>query len=201
MPPSPTRSAAQLSGGQQQRLALARALVAEPRLLLLDEPLSNLDALLREQMRSELRRLQKEVGVTAVYVTHDQSEALALSDRIAVMHNGRIVQIGTPHQIYHQPRNAFVATFVGRSNLLRGELAGTTRKTDSARIATALGLVLCNASNDAGGLPPAAALIRPEHVVLTAAAGPAELGRQSISRPRLSGRVSRRGHRICRAGW
>ena len=95
------RSAAQLSGGQQQRLALARALVAEPRLLLLDEPLSNLDALLREQMRSELRRLQKEVGVTAVYVTHDQSEALALSDRIAVMHNGRIAQIGTPHQIYH----------------------------------------------------------------------------------------------------
>jgi ABC-type Fe3+/spermidine/putrescine transport system ATPase subunit len=116
------RSAAQLSGGQQQRLALARALVAEPSLLLLDEPLSNLDALLREQMRSELRRLQKEVGVTAVYVTHDQSEALALSDRIAIMHNGRIMQIGTPHQIYHQPRNAFVATFVGRSNLFRGDL-------------------------------------------------------------------------------
>ena len=121
------RSAAQLSGGQQQRLALARALVAEPRLLLLDEPLSNLDALLREQMRTELRRLQKEVGVTAVYVTHDQSEALALSDRIAVMHNGRIVQIGTPHQIYQQPNNAFVATFVGRSNLLRGALLGARR--------------------------------------------------------------------------
>ncbi|MGZ3361075.1 MAG: ABC transporter ATP-binding protein, partial [Xanthobacteraceae bacterium] len=85
-----SRSAAQLSGGQQQRLSLARALVAEPRLLLLDEPLSNLDALLREQMRSELRRLQKEVGITTVYVTHDQSEALALSDRIAVMHDGRI---------------------------------------------------------------------------------------------------------------
>ena len=116
------RSAAQLSGGQQQRLALARALVAEPRLLLLDEPLSNLDAQLREQMRIELRRLQKEVGVTAVYVTHDQSEALALSDRIAVMHKGRIVQIGTPHQIYQQPGNVFVATFVGRSNLLRGAL-------------------------------------------------------------------------------
>ena len=123
------RSAAQLSGGQQQRLALARALVAEPRLLLLDEPLSNLDALLREQMRSELRRLQKEVGVTAVYVTHDQSEALALSDRIAIMHNGRIVQVGTPHQIYHQPRNAFVATFVGRSNLLRGKLLDGDAKT------------------------------------------------------------------------
>ena len=157
-----------MSGGQQQRLALARALVAEPSLLLLDEPLSNLDALLREQMRSELRRLQKEVGVTAVYVTHDQSEALALSDRIAIMHNGRIVQIGTPHQIYHQPRNAFVATFVGRSNLFRGKLL--ERNNGHARIATALGPVLCEASNDATG--SAAALIRPEHVVLTAAAGP-----------------------------
>src|SRR5882724_6311538 len=103
------RSAALLSGGQQQRLALARALVAEPRLLLLDEPLSNLDALLREQMRIELRRLQKEIGITTVYVTHDQSEALALSDRIAVMTTGRIAQIGTPHQIYQQPGSAFVA--------------------------------------------------------------------------------------------
>ena len=165
-----SRSAAQLSGGQQQRLALARALVAEPSLLLLDEPLSNLDALLREQMRSELRRLQKEVGVTAVYVTHDQSEALALSDRIAILHNGRIVQIGTPHQIYHQPRNAFVATFVGRSNLFRGELL--ERNDGHARIATVLGPVLCEAPNDAAGAAPAAALIRPEHVVLTAATGP-----------------------------
>jgi iron(III) transport system ATP-binding protein len=177
------RSAAQLSGGQQQRLALARALVAEPSLLLLDEPLSNLDALLREQMRSELRRLQKEVGVTAVYVTHDQSEALALPDRIAIMHNGRIVQVGTPHQIYHQPRNAFVATFVGRSNLLRGELL--ERNNGRARITTTLGPVLCAAPNDAGGVVLAAALIRPEHVVLTAAAGPAD---SSINRFR--GRVS-----------
>jgi len=169
------RSAAQLSGGQQQRLALARALVAEPSLLLLDEPLSNLDALLREQMRSELRRLQKEVGVTAVYVTHDQSEALALSDRIAVMHNGRIAQIGTPHQIYHQPRNVFVATFVGRNNLLRGKLL--ERNNGHARIATALGPVLCQAPNDARAAPSAAALIRPEHVVLTAAAGATGINR------------------------
>jgi len=171
------RSATQLSGGQQQRLALARALVAEPSLLLLDEPLSNLDALLREQMRSELRRLQKEVGVTAVYVTHDQSEALALSDRIAVMHNGRIAQIGTPHQIYHQPRNVFVATFVGRNNLLRGKLL--ERNNGHARIATALGPVLCQAPNDARAAPSAAALIRPEHVVLTAAAS---MGDSSINR-------------------
>jgi iron(III) transport system ATP-binding protein len=177
------RSAAQLSGGQQQRLALARALVAEPSLLLLDEPLSNLDALLREQMRSELRRLQKEVGVTAVYVTHDQSEALALSDRIAIMRNGRIAQIGTPHQIYHQPCNAFVATFVGRSNLFRGELL-ERKQNGSARIATALGPMLCEAPNDAGAPMLAAALIRPEHVVLTAAAG---VGDTSINRFR--GRV------------
>jgi iron(III) transport system ATP-binding protein len=178
------RSAAQLSGGQQQRLALARALVAEPSLLLLDEPLSNLDALLREQMRIELRRLQKEVGVTAVYVTHDQSEALALSDRIAIMHNGRIVQIGTPHQIYHQPRNAFVATFVGRSNLLRGELL-ERKPNGHARIATALGPVLCETPTDASGAVPAAALIRPEHVVLTAVAEP----RESVIN-RFRGRVS-----------
>ena len=159
-----SRSAAQLSGGQQQRLALARALVGEPRLLLLDEPLSNLDALLREQMRGELRRLQKEVGVTAIYVTHDQSEALALSDRIAIMHNGTIVQIGAPRQIYDQPRNAFVATFIGRSNLLPGTVLDSDQQ--SVRIATALGPVLCKAPSSAGARTPGAALIRPEHVIL-----------------------------------
>ena len=160
------RSAAQLSGGQQQRLALARALVGEPRLLLLDEPLSNLDALLREQMRSELRRLQKEVGVTAVYVTHDQSEALALSDRIAIMRNGAIVQIGAPRQIYDEPRNAFVATFVGRSNLLPGKLLNRDQQSAQALIATTLGPILCKASNSAADHAPGAALIRPEHVLL-----------------------------------
>ena len=178
-------SAAQLSGGQQQRLALARALVAEPRLLLLDEPLSNLDAQLREQMRTELRRLQKEVGVSAVYVTHDQSEALALSDRIAVMHKGRIVQIGTPHQIYQQPNNVFVATFVGRSNLLRGALLEYDAQDRSARIATSLGPVLCKARDGAAGPSPSAALIRPEHVVLTPVAGSGEPGLN-----RFRGRVS-----------
>jgi iron(III) transport system ATP-binding protein len=179
------RSAAQLSGGQQQRLSLARALIAEPQLLLLDEPLSNLDALLREQMRSELRRLQKEVGVTAIYVTHDQSEALALSDRIAVMNNGAIAQIGTPRDIYHQPRNAFVAGFVGRSNLLHGKLLEHDTHNGNARIATALGPVLCYAPNAAAGAVPGAALIRPEHVVLTAAAG---IGEAILNRFR--GRVS-----------
>src|SRR5437016_2021621 len=118
------RSATRLSGGQQQRVALARAIVHEPRLLLLDEPLSNLDAQLRDEMRVELKRLQSKIGITTVYVTHDQSEALALSDQIAVIDQGRITQIGSPHDIYFRPANAFVARFVGATNLLAGRLTG-----------------------------------------------------------------------------
>jgi iron(III) transport system ATP-binding protein len=117
-----SRQATQLSGGQQQRLALARALVAKPSLLLLDEPLSNLDAKLREKMRFELKRLQHEVGITSIYVTHDQSEALALSHDIAVMENGRIVQIGSPKDIYEQPTSDFVADFVGTTNFISGKV-------------------------------------------------------------------------------
>jgi iron(III) transport system ATP-binding protein len=120
-----SRQATRLSGGQQQRLAMARALVMNPRLLLLDEPLSNLDALLREAMRLELARLQKEHGITTNYVTHDQSEALALSDQIALMNHGRIVQTGTPQEIYRNPATAFVADFIGTTNLLRGDLVET----------------------------------------------------------------------------
>ena len=112
------RAATKLSGGQQQRLALARALVMEPQLLLLDEPLSNLDAKLRERMRFELKRIQRELGLTTVYVTHDQTEALALSHMIAVMNQGRIVQIGTPRDIYERPSDRFVADFVGTTNFL-----------------------------------------------------------------------------------
>jgi iron(III) transport system ATP-binding protein len=116
------REATKLSGGQQQRLALARALVMEPRLLLLDEPLSNLDAKLRERMRFELKRLQRELGITTVYVTHDQSEALALSHSIAVMNAGRIEQTGTPREIYERPRNQFVADFIGSTNFLEARV-------------------------------------------------------------------------------
>jgi iron(III) transport system ATP-binding protein len=118
------RGSTQLSGGQQQRLAFARGLVRKPNLLLLDEPLSNLDAKLREQMRVELKRLQRTLGVTTVYVTHDQSEALALSDEIAVFSSGRIVQRGSPQEIYRRPRNQFVADFVGSANFLSGTVAG-----------------------------------------------------------------------------
>jgi iron(III) transport system ATP-binding protein len=116
------RPATQLSGGQQQRVALARAVVQQPGLLLLDEPLSNLDAQLREDMRGELKRLQGQLGITTVYVTHDQSEALALSDRIAILDQGRIRQIGSPEDVYFRPANAFVARFVGATNLLDGRL-------------------------------------------------------------------------------
>ena len=108
----------QLSGGQQQRVALARALVYEPRVLLLDEPLSNLDAKLRVEMRSEIRNLQRELGVTALYVTHDQEEALSISDRIVVMNQGRIEQISSPWDLYNHPRTLFVASFVGTANVL-----------------------------------------------------------------------------------
>ena len=113
----------QLSGGQQQRVALARALVIQPALLLLDEPLSNLDAKLRDETRTEIRRLQTASGITAIYVTHDQAEAMAVSDRIAVMEGGKVHQVGTPQEIYHRPATRFVATFIGKNNLLEGEIS------------------------------------------------------------------------------
>ncbi len=112
----------QLSGGQQQRVALARALVLEPGVLLFDEPLSNLDAKLRVSMRTEIRRIQQQAGITAIYVTHDQSEAMALSDQIIIMQKGVVAQIGTPQEVYYHPTNEFVADFIGEANFLRGEL-------------------------------------------------------------------------------
>ncbi|MBW8795249.1 MAG: ABC transporter ATP-binding protein [Streptomyces sp.] len=118
-----TRRPSQLSGGQRQRVALARALVGRPRVLLLDEPLGALDLKLREQMQIELKALQREVGITFVFVTHDQEEALTMSDRVAVFHQGRIEQVGTPAEIYERPETSFVASFVGTSNLLTGETA------------------------------------------------------------------------------
>lgn len=114
----------QLSGGQQQRIALARALVVEPGVLLFDEPLSNLDAKLRVSMRTEIRRIQQTLGITAIYVTHDQSEAMSISDQIIIMNKGEIVQAGTPMEIYYHPVNEFVADFIGEANFLQGKVAG-----------------------------------------------------------------------------
>jgi iron(III) transport system ATP-binding protein len=131
------RHAVAMSGGQQQRLALARALVRRPSLLLLDEPLANLDAKLRDDMRLELRELQSRLGITTLYVTHDQAEALSMSDRVAVMRHGRIVQEGTPREIYQTPATPFVADFVGRANLVMADV--TSRISDSEVLISALG--------------------------------------------------------------
>jgi iron(III) transport system ATP-binding protein len=126
----------QVSGGQQQRVALARALVLNPKILLLDEPLSNLDAKIRVQVRAEIRKLQKELGITTVYVTHDQEEALTLSDRIAVFNQGRIFQVGPPKELYERPANRFVADFIGINNLIDGTVQSVN---GSLRVNTALG--------------------------------------------------------------
>lgn len=120
----------ELSGGQQQRVALARVLVVEPDILLLDEPLSNLDAKLRIEMRDEIRRIHEETGITFLYVTHDQKEALSMADRIVVMNEGRIEQIGTPREIYSAPKNRFVATFLGRMNAISGKVEQDARRRD-----------------------------------------------------------------------
>jgi len=155
----------QLSGGQQQRVALGRALVMEPDILLLDEPLSNLDAKLREEMRFEIKDLQSRIRITIIYVTHDQAEAMAMSDRIFVMNAGRTLQVGTPKEIYEEPADRFVADFIGLTNLLACEVAGTDRVilhdgADGAEVICAIPL----------GLTGKALLsIRPEHIGLVAA--------------------------------
>ena len=118
------RPAVKLSGGQQQRVALARAIIGRPDLLLLDEPLSNLDAALREEMRTELKRLQMQLGMTTVYVTHDQSEALSMSDMVAVINQGKIVQLAPPKDVYFRPANEFVASFIGATNIIKAEVMG-----------------------------------------------------------------------------
>jgi len=128
------RLPSQLSGGQRQRVALARAIVPRPAVLLLDEPLSALDAKLRHQMQVELKRLQKRLGMTFVFVTHDQEEALTMSDRIAVFNQGRLEQLGTATEIYHQPKTAFVADFIGEANLLDAELIGVAGDTARLRL-------------------------------------------------------------------
>jgi iron(III) transport system ATP-binding protein len=133
----------QLSGGQQQRVALARALVLNPDVLLLDEPLSNLDAKIRIQVRAEIRKLQKELGITTIYVTHDQEEALTLSDRIAVIDHGKIQQIGSPRDLYARPQNPFVADFIGINNLIPGEVKEIQNQGEWMKAQTEVGLLTC----------------------------------------------------------
>ena len=156
----------QLSGGQQQRVALARALVIEPDLLLLDEPLSNLDAKLRHDVRQEIRRLQQMLKITTIMVTHDQAEAMSMGDRLVVMNSGRIQQIGSPRELYRSPRNHFVASFIGQANFLEGRLDG-----DGSVFVTRSGIaIVCTPSVPDGG----SLMIRPEAIeVLEApASGP-----------------------------
>ena len=159
------RNATQLSGGQQQRLALARALVNEPKLLLLDEPLSNLDAKLRERMRFELKRLQRDIGLTMVYVTHDQDEALALSDRIAVMRSGEIVQSGAPREIYQRPASRYVADFIGTTNFIEGVIERTTSGGAQA-VRTPWGELEARPAAPLAAGTQVVVSVRPEHVRL-----------------------------------
>jgi len=153
----------QLSGGQQQRVALARALVVGPQCLLLDEPLSNLDAKLRVEMRGEIRRICKQEGLTAVYVTHDQKEALSIADRLAVMRDGVIEQVGTPQEVYRAPANRFVAGFIGEGNFIEGRLEGVGR--EGARIGTPFGVIAAARVPDGVAAGDRVALcVRPEAV-------------------------------------
>lgn len=158
------RPAPFLSGGQQQRVALARALVYEPKLLLLDEPLSNLDAKLREEMRVELKQLVNRLGITTLYVTHDQVEALALSDNVAVMNHGVIVQEGAPRDIYLQPRDAFTANFIGRINLYEGKVLRSPAKNGLAVVQVPIGEVLCRLPDGLLDGDAIQLMIRPEGV-------------------------------------
>jgi iron(III) transport system ATP-binding protein len=161
------REATKLSGGQQQRLALARALVMEPQLLLLDEPLSNLDAKLREKMRFELKRLQRELKLTTIYVTHDQSEALALSHEIAVMNEGRVVQIGSPRDIYDRPGNKFVADFVGTTNFFDASIIALDGKSGRCKVSTKLGELMVQCENGVSQNDALVVSVRPEDVELS----------------------------------
>jgi len=158
----------QLSGGQQQRVALARALVIEPKLLLLDEPLSNLDAQLREEMRFEIRELQKNLGITSVYVTHDQAEALVLSDRVAILHEGQLVQVGSPSEIYNRPGNRFVAGFIGLTSFIEGTIVQRDAAQGHVVVRTRDGLDLHARSDVLPAGQEVTVAIRPEHIQLYA---------------------------------
>jgi iron(III) transport system ATP-binding protein len=152
----------QLSGGQQQRVALARALVLNPNVLLLDEPLSNLDAKIRVQVRAEIRKLQKELGITTIYVTHDQEEALTLSDRIAVINLGKLLQIGSPRDLYERPENPFVADFIGINNLIPGDIQEINSAEKWMKVQTKVGPLICFGNERFKPGDPCMISVRPE---------------------------------------
>jgi len=158
----------QLSGGQQQRVALARAIAIRPRLLLLDEPLSNLDAKLRDEMRDEIRRVQRAVSITTVFVTHDQIEALALADRMAVMDRGRVVQVDTPINVYERPKHPFVASFIGQANLLRGTV--TAAQGEHVRFETASPLAIVGVGRAMANGRAVIGVVKSERIRLSRAA-------------------------------
>jgi iron(III) transport system ATP-binding protein len=164
-----SRYPGELSGGQQQRVAVARALVVEPEILLLDEPLSNLDASLREEMRFEIRRLHERFAITTLYVTHDQAEAMVISDRVAVLRDGRVVQIGAPAELFERPRTRFVAEFIGKTNLIDAVA-------DGAHTVTRGGLRLRVARHGLAPRAPAVVSIRPHRITLGPPPGPGSAG-------------------------
>jgi spermidine/putrescine transport system ATP-binding protein len=167
LPNAADKSVSQLSGGQKQRVAIARALAVEPSVMLLDEPLSALDLKLRQHMRAELRAIQKRTQVTFIYITHDQGEALAMSDRVGVMSQGRLQQVAPPRDIYDRPANGFVASFVGENNVFVGEISGA--EGGRAHFVTPLGVFQARLGPNAGA--NSRLYLRPEHVRLTADAG------------------------------
>jgi len=185
------RKIAQLSGGQQQRVALARALVIRPRALLLDEPLSNLDARLRLEMRTEIRRVCKEFGLTAIYVTHDQKEALSISDRMAILEGGKIAQIGRPEEVYRRPLSRVVADFIGETNFIPGKIVSTSGA--EAVVETGIGR-FSGVVSDAGWAPaPGAAVtlsVRPESWKISAEPGAGNVVRGRIGESIYLGEVA-----------
>jgi len=174
----------QLSGGQQQRVALARALAVRPRCLLLDEPLSNLDAKLRQEMRSEIRRICKRGEFTTIYVTHDQKEALSVADRIGLLRDGKLIQVGTPGELYHGPKTSWVADFIGHTNLLKGRVVG--RCGEGVRVETGIGVIVAKGTVDRGqgsaGAEEVVVSVRPEQMRVVR-------GAEKSGRNRVSGRV------------
>jgi ABC-type Fe3+/spermidine/putrescine transport system ATPase subunit len=185
LPGSEKKLPSQLSGGQQQRIALARAIVFEPQVLLLDEPLSALDANMREEMRVEIKKIQKETGITAIFVTHDQEEALSMSDRIVVMNAGAVEQIGTPQEVYEEPATAFVANFLGKANMLDGTVSRSGQAT-AVLLATGQTIDVACPRPLADG-SKVTVVVRPQKLSVGAAAGANLLSGRIVSTSYLGG--------------